>query len=315
MSTADRLPRAILAVEYAEYAHEYLRSLPLEHFMEATAQGTQRETTLESLAILKVRRPDVQVFNELLVQYPRPRQRRPGQVVPDNMVVIWPEPLDPDGSYDVPLQPVGPFWVLEYVSKHNKRKDYEDNLCKYERELKVPYYLVFYPDTQDLSLFHLEGRRYRAVPPNEHGRHPIPELELEVALRDGWVRFWHRGELLQLPADRERELDQIRRRLQQAEQVAEQEKQRTQQAEQVAEQEKQRAQQAEQVAEQEKQRAQQAEQVAEQEKQRAQQAEQVAEQEKQRADQEKQARQALEREVERLRARLEGPPPRRPKRS
>src|SRR5260370_31538107 len=122
MSTAD-LPRAIIAVHYAEAAHDYLRSLPLEHFMEATAQATQRKITLESLDLVHARRPDVQVFNELLVQYPRPRRRKPGQVVPDNMVVVWPEPLDADGSYDLPLHPVGPFWMLEYVSNHNRRKD------------------------------------------------------------------------------------------------------------------------------------------------------------------------------------------------
>ena len=27
------------------------------------------------------------------------------------------------------------------------------------------------------------------------------ELELEIAILDGWARFWYRGELLSLPAD------------------------------------------------------------------------------------------------------------------
>jgi hypothetical protein len=63
------------------------------------------------------------------------------------------------------LQPTGPFWVLEYVTKHNKRKDYEDNMQKYERELKVPYYLLFYPDNREPTLFHLSSRKYRSVPP------------------------------------------------------------------------------------------------------------------------------------------------------
>jgi hypothetical protein len=44
------------------------------------------------------------------------------------------------------------------------------NFLRYERELKVPYYLVFYPEKQELTLFHLKGRRYHALPPNEHGR-------------------------------------------------------------------------------------------------------------------------------------------------
>lgn len=205
------LPRAVIEAAYTEYAREYLRSLPLEHFMEATAQATQREITLESLALVKARRPEVQVFNELLVQYPRRGQRRPGQIVPDNMVVVCDRPIDADGSYDLPLQPVGPFWVMEYVSKHNKRKDYEQSFDKYEQELKVPYYLMFHPDNQELTLYHLKGRKYVSVKPNERERYAIPKLDLEIALVDGWVRYWYEGELLPLPAELQHELDEARR--------------------------------------------------------------------------------------------------------
>ncbi len=208
-------PRSLLRIEYEEAAEAYLRSLPLEHFMEATAQGTQRAITLASLALVKARRPDLYVFNELLVQYPRRSGKKIGQVVPDNMVVVCDEPIEANGSYDLPLQPVGPFWMLEYVSKHNKRKDYEDNMEKYERELKVPYYLLFYPDVRELTLFHLGSRKYRTVKPNEHDRLDIKELEVEVALLDDWVRFWYRGELLPLPADWQREMDETRRQLRQ----------------------------------------------------------------------------------------------------
>lgn len=81
---------------------------------------------------------------------------------------------------------------------------------KCERELKVPYYLLFYPDAGDLTLYHLRGRTYRGVPPNERERHAIPELDIEVALLDDWVRFWYKGELLPLPADLRRDLDEAR---------------------------------------------------------------------------------------------------------
>src|SRR5579884_2151355 len=107
-------PLPLLEVEYYQAAQEYLRSLPPEHFMEATPQATQRKITLESLDLVHARRPDIQVFNELLVQYPLPRRRKPGQVVPDNMVVVYEQPIKAEGSYDVPLQPVRPFWMLEY---------------------------------------------------------------------------------------------------------------------------------------------------------------------------------------------------------
>ena len=56
--------------DYERAAEEYLHSLPPEHFMEATPQATQREITVESLSLVHAARPEIQYFNELLVQYP-----------------------------------------------------------------------------------------------------------------------------------------------------------------------------------------------------------------------------------------------------
>jgi Uma2 family endonuclease len=204
MSSAK--PRILTEIAYESAAQDYLRSLPVEHFMEATDQATQRQITLESLAVLKVHRPEVQVFNELLVQYPRSGERKPGQVVPDNMVVLSSEPVRARSSFNLPLEKAKPFWVLEYVSKSNRRKDYDDNFDKYEKELKVPYFLLFYPDSQDLTLYRHTGKKYVSVKPNRHGRYAIPELDLEVGLLDEWVRYWYKGELLSLPADLQRDL-------------------------------------------------------------------------------------------------------------
>lgn len=214
--------RDALEKEYQRHAREYLESLPPEHFMEATTQGYQREITLESLRLVCTKRPEVQLFNELLVQYERGEGKKPGQVVPDNMVVVHEEPIVALGSYDILLQPVGPFWVLEYVSKSSQRKDYEDNMHKYEKELKVPYYLRFYPDTEDLSLFERKRGRYVSVKPNERERLALPKLELEIALHEGWVRFWFRGELLPLPGELLRSLEHEKKERQriQAELVA-----------------------------------------------------------------------------------------------
>jgi Uma2 family endonuclease len=195
---------------YEEAERKYLRSLPPEHFMEAFAQGTQRKITLESFDLIGRARPEVQCFNELLVQYPRPGRKTPGQVVPDNLVVVHPEPLQVRGSFAVELQPARPFLVIEYVSKQSRRKDYDDNLRRYERELRVPYYLLFYPDNEELTLFRLAADRYAPVGPIVTGRQPVPELELEVALLDGWVRYWFRGQLLPLPADLADRLDEER---------------------------------------------------------------------------------------------------------
>ncbi len=101
MSTG--LPRSLLRIRYEEAAEAYLRSLPLEHFMEATSQGRQREITMESLALVHADRPEVQYFNELLVQYPHGRRQQIRQVVPDNMIVVHDEPIKASGSFDVPF--------------------------------------------------------------------------------------------------------------------------------------------------------------------------------------------------------------------
>src|SRR5262249_21185962 len=94
-------PRKLQEVAYEREAQAYLRSLPLEHFMEATAQAKQRKITLASLTLLEARRRDVKVFNELLVQYPRRGQRKLGQVVPDNMLVRTELPIQANSSYNV----------------------------------------------------------------------------------------------------------------------------------------------------------------------------------------------------------------------
>ncbi len=127
--------------------------------MEAVQQATQRKISVESFDLIHDLWRDFQAFNELLVQYRRPRRKKPGHVLPDNMVVVHDEPIQAEGSYNVPLQPVPPYLVLEYVSKNSKRKDYEDNMEKYEHELKVPYYLIFYPDNQEMTLYQHDGKR------------------------------------------------------------------------------------------------------------------------------------------------------------
>src|SRR6266436_1166430 len=119
------MPKVLLESRYTFEAQEYLRKLPLEHFMESTPRATQRKITLKSLDLVAARRPDFHVFNELLVQYPLPRRKKLGQVVPDNMVVIHNGPLRAKGSFDLPLEPARPFWMLEYVSASNRRKDYQ----------------------------------------------------------------------------------------------------------------------------------------------------------------------------------------------
>lgn len=201
---------------YEEAEQRYLASLPPEHFMEATDHAHQRKITVESFDVIHEARSDIQCFNELLVQYPK-KDKTNGQVVPDNFIVVHPKPIKARGSFNVPLQPVKPLLVLEYVSNHNKRKDYEDNFEHYEKHLKVPYYLLFYPDGLELTLFKLGEKKYLTVKPNARQRFAIPELELEVALLDGWVRYWFRGELVPLPGELVKQRDEAEKRAEAAE--------------------------------------------------------------------------------------------------
>lgn len=198
---------------YERAALSYSKSLPMEHYMESTAQATQRAITLDSFALITAARPDVHCFNELLVQYPRRDIHDIGRVVPDNMVVVHDGPITARGSYNLPFQPARPFLVMEYVSAENRRKDYSDNMLRYEQDLRVPYYLLFEPEKKELILFRHPGprRKYQAVPPGPDDRMEVPELDLHAGLVDGWVRFWFRGRLLPLPAELAREAEEAKR--------------------------------------------------------------------------------------------------------
>lgn len=209
MTTTEIDNPRLLQIAYDWAADDYLRSLPLEHFMVSTDQSTQREITLESLALVRAVCPDFQVFSELLIQYPKigeePRRGRkrktPQRVVPDNMVIVWPKPLTGLKAFHTPLQDARPAMVMEYVSTGNKRKDYDDNFRRYRDDLRIPYYLLFEPDERSLKVFHLEDGKYVPVEQNAAGRLAIPDLELEVGVIDGWVRYWHRGVLPALPGE------------------------------------------------------------------------------------------------------------------
>jgi hypothetical protein len=99
------LPRGLQKVTYAQQAQAYLASLPPEHFMESKAQATQRKIALESLDLVAASRPEVQVFSEMLIQYPVRGSSRLGQVVPDNMVVVTEQPIEASTSYNLTLEP------------------------------------------------------------------------------------------------------------------------------------------------------------------------------------------------------------------
>ncbi|SRR5581483_8534154 len=207
---------------YEQAAREYCESLPLEHFRESTPTATQRKITLESFDLVHAARPDVWCYNELLIQYPVAGIRDIGRVVPDNLVVVHDAPIRGTGSFNTPFEDAKPFMALEYVSEGTERKDYVDNMRRYERDLKVPYYLLFEPDKKQVVLFKLPAgkKKYASVRPNRDDRLAVPELELEAGMLDDWVRFWFRGKLLPLPAELANELEEAKRQLRAAQRRA-----------------------------------------------------------------------------------------------
>jgi Uma2 family endonuclease len=178
---------ALTAADYERLAGEYHKTLPLEHFMESVPHARQREIALASFALLKKRRPDVQYFNELLVQYFHKGQLQ--RVVPDNMIVIGGVENPHRSNYAVEQESAPPFLMLEWVSSSSEGKDYQDSFRKYEQELQTPYCVIHHPERRDLRVFHHEEGRYVQMEPDSHSRVSVPELDLELGIKEGWMRF------------------------------------------------------------------------------------------------------------------------------
>ena len=174
-----------------------MRNLPLELFTEATPHAMQREITMVSLRLLPGRRPDVHPFNELLVQYKHRGQLR--NIAPDNMLVLGVLPARDRLRFSVENEKLAPYLTFEYVSAGREQKDYRDNFAKYEIELKVPYCIMFKIQAQDLRVWRHNGQRYERQLAKGEGQIAVDRLDIEVGILDRWIRFWHQGDLLELP--------------------------------------------------------------------------------------------------------------------
>ncbi len=187
--------RVVSAEEFDRAEAEYLEWERQHDMSESEWCFIQRAITVHALSLLKLWHfPSVFVYNEMLLLYPM--DEGTGRVVPDNFITfnIQP-PEDLNNSYRV-TPTKRPFWVLEYVSESSERKDYKESFSKYEEQLQVPYCTLFNPVSKALEMHRHNGVTYDELAKNNRGRYGLPELDLEVGLLEGWVRFWHRGELL-----------------------------------------------------------------------------------------------------------------------
>lgn len=207
--------RSVSPEEFDRAEWEYRQEETLEDMSESTGSQFQRSITDFSLTLLRTRHsPHLAVFGELLVLYPFDNKVR--RVVPDNFVTLGLPPVE-RSIYSFRVNETNrPFWVLEYVSEPTQNKDYNESFVKYEEHLQVPYCTLFHPETKRLSMFAHDGTGYQEMSVDSQGRFLIPELELRVGLLGGWLRYWHRDELLPTAL----ELEELQ--LQQGERIQEQ---------------------------------------------------------------------------------------------
>ena len=92
---------------------------------------------------------------------------------------------------------------------------------------------------EEILLFKLRPRKgYVSIKPNAEGRYAIPNLEVEVAVHEHWLRYWFRGKLLPLTDELAKELDQSKKALRRTKQQLRKAESRADQAESQAEQER-----------------------------------------------------------------------------
>ncbi|MBY0230917.1 MAG: Uma2 family endonuclease [Gemmataceae bacterium] len=195
------IPRPILEASYERSADLYMYGLDPEKQMEPVPQSVFKFILLAAFRVMALRRPEIQAFAELLIQYDHGKPPRRRGVVPDVFIVRHAAPIEAVRSYNLPMQPARPFLVAESVSKSSERKDHETSFDKYEQELKVPYLLYHYPDNEEMTLFRLRKGKYASVKPNRAGRVSVPELEMEFGFHAGQLRVWFQGEMMPLPEE------------------------------------------------------------------------------------------------------------------
>ncbi|NJR24788.1 MAG: Uma2 family endonuclease [Richelia sp. CSU_2_1] len=177
-------------------------------------------------------------------------------------------------SYVVWDEQVIPLIVAEFLSDSTEAEDLGFTYSEpnkpptkwqvYERILKIPYYIIFSKNTNQLRIFKLVRNRYREQVLT-NGKFWIPELELSIGLWFGtyhncarlWLRWYDiNGNLVLTPEEFERQRAQLEsQRAELESQRAEAERERAESESQRAEVEKERAESERERAESESRRA------------------------------------------------------------
>jgi Uma2 family endonuclease len=124
-------------------------------------------------------------------------------------------------SYVLWREKTRPYLILEYASddgtEDRDRTPEEGKFWVYEHRIQPAFYGIFEPDAPSLEMHRLVEDHFESMVPNEHGRHALPLLGVELGLWTGtvgqyamtWLRWWDaEGRLLPSPdelADRERQ--------------------------------------------------------------------------------------------------------------
>jgi Uma2 family endonuclease len=144
-------------------------------------------------------RPDVFIGGNMFVHYSLRRALNMDFVGPDVFVVtdVEPDPR-PRKTWTIWLEDRSPDLVVELCSPTTKGNDFGDKFRVYESVIHTPEYVVYDPAANKIHAWRLENLKYVPIAPNEHGRHPLPRIGLELGIWCGrvgileanWPRFF-----------------------------------------------------------------------------------------------------------------------------
>lgn len=194
-------PQAIWDGLSPEERQQIVDSLPSEPEWAAPPEGDvhrrSKNRAAEALEeFFRRTRRRIYVSSELPVYYPDERV-----FAPDVLAVREVEGHDRT-SWIVSAEGRGLDFVLEVHAAGSRRKDFDGNVQRYAR-LRIPEYFAFDPVRGHLAgwrLPHAEASAYERIVP-QGGRWPSAVLELDLALTDAGLRFFHGSAELLDPRD------------------------------------------------------------------------------------------------------------------